>query len=236
MNLFNKLFISMIATLIFGTFGIVTFLAIAVNPAYASHSVPFQEKAWGNLKDTIQVASIKTGVSPVTLSTLLSIETTMGTRLTNRKNPSVGGLFHFTDGTWNETLALYGKKYGLRKGTPKSNKKAAALMVGERVKHNKAILEKSLKREVTLSEVYMAHLLGVYGAKKILSADSKRLAKDVTRVSGNRSFFYKNGRALTVKEFKENLKGYVERHASTYRSEAIALVAPVTTGYQLASR
>ncbi|EBW9734520.1 hypothetical protein DQR70_05950 [Salmonella enterica subsp. enterica serovar Oslo] len=194
----------------------------------ASNSTPkvvFNQKGWDKHKSAIINAARETNTNPVSLAAYASIETTMGANMTNKRNRSVAGLFQFTDRTWRDQLKRNGRKYGLSMNTSKYNTRANALMAAELARENREYLEKKLGRTVTMSEVYMAHMLGVYGAERILKAKNTSIAANVTAPSGNKSFFYSKGRPVTVGQFKANIRNYVEGHASVYRGSAIRYMA-----------
>lgn len=84
----------------------------------------------------------------------------------NAQNPnsSAGGLFQFTDST--------AKEYGLSK-EDKFNPEKSTKAFLKFTKDNKDYLEKELGREVSGSELYLAHQQGRYGAIKILKNPDK---------------------------------------------------------------
>lgn len=182
----------------------------------ATPSVKFNEKGWSAHRDVITSAAKRTNQPVSALAAFASIETTMG--LSKDKK----GLFQFTARTWRDQLKRNGKKYGLSINTPRTNARANALMAAEYMGENREYLERKLGRDVTISEIYMAHMLGTYGAEKILKASNSKLARNIVVPGGNKSFFYSKGKARTVGEFKRNIASYVERHASTYRMTAVA--------------
>jgi hypothetical protein len=194
-------------------------------------NVKFNAKGWNKHRNAITAAAHRTNQPVDDLAAFASIETTMGLSK-DRK-----GLFQFVDRTWKDQIRRNGKKYGLRIGTPQTNARANALMAGEYMRENRQYLERVLGRPVDLSEIYMAHMLGTYGAEKMLKASNKKLAKNIVRPGGNKPFFYSKGRPLTVGEFKSRMSTFVERHASTYRVSAVAYMDQrYSTETQLAMR
>lgn len=86
--------------------------------------------------------------------------------------------------------ALRGQILGLR-----NNATAASLMAAEHASDNKAALESSLDRPATGTDLYMAHFLGLGGARKFLSAmdaNSGRSAASLfpAAARANRNVFY----------------------------------------------
>lgn len=193
--------------------------AFAAQASMSSPHVDFNVKGWNKHRNAIVSAAHKTNQPVVALAAFASIETTMGVSK-DRK-----GLFQFVERTWRDQVRRNGKKYGIRIGTPRTNARANALLAAEYMRENREYLERRIRRKVSISEVYMAHMLGAYGAEKMLKASNNKLAKNIVRPGGNYPFFYSKGRALTVGQFKRNMAAYVERHASTYRLSAIAYMA-----------
>lgn len=205
--------------------------AFAAHASTSTPNVKFNAKGWNKHRNAIVTAAHRTNQPVDALAAFASIETTMGLSK-DRK-----GLFQFVDRTWRDQVRRNGKKYGIRIGTPQSNARANALMAAEYMRENREYLERKIGRPVTLSEIYMAHMLGTYGAEKMLKASNKKLAKNVVRPGGNSPFFYSKGRALTVGEFKKRMTVYVEKHASTYRLSAVAYMDQrFSTDHQLAMR
>lgn len=219
-------------------FLIVPFLfLLTMQFAYASYDVQFNKRGWDKYSEmVVRIAEQTPDVEPLEMTVLLSMESNFGKYTVNKRNRSVGGIFQFTDGTWREMIKESGKKHGIKRGTPKSNDVANIKMTAELIRKNKRILRKYLNREdISLEEVYMAHLLGVYGAAKILSANDNTLAARLVRPGGNKSYFYRKGKARTVKQFKENLRRKVHQHASVYRDDVYALMTS-DSPYEVAMR
>lgn len=114
-------------------------------------------------KEAIDAASDKYGVSKDWMYRVADIESGGQNIKTKVKNASSAGLFQFTNGT--------AKQYGLSdKYDMVANADAAARLYLD----NKTGLEKSLGREVTEGELYLAHQQGVGGASKLLSNPNKK--------------------------------------------------------------
>ena len=151
-------------------------------------------------------------VDALSLLTTAHIESKFKPKAQNRRS-SAGGLFQFTDRTWRATLRKHGKAYGFGPWTSKHNPRANALMAAHLAKDNERALRKVLGRSPTHGEVYMAHLLGLGGATKILTAKGNKRAASVLPRSarGNKLFFYTakgKGKPRTVTQFRQYMDSY----------------------------
>ncbi len=179
---------------------------------------------WTLQRSTIVKASVRANVSPSTMAAMAYVETRFQPRLKNKTTGAAKGMFQFDNPTWQTMLRLYGRQYGYNANTSVYDPMANALMAAELYKHNRKLLEKTLKRKVTDEEVYMAHFLGIGGATKMLKANGNRLARDVTpkQAKYNRSHFYANGKPHTVNEFKRELHKFINAPKRIYGPEAEA--------------
>lgn len=185
-------------------------------------------KAWEKQRATIVKASVRANVPPSTMAAMAYVETRFDSGAKNKQTGVTKGLYQFDPPTWRAMLRLYGKKYGYGMNTSIYNPMANSLMAAELFKHNRKILEKSLNRKVTDSEVYMAHLLGIGGATKMLKANPNRLARDVMpkAARANKYHFYHNGgkgKPMTVAQFKAELREHVSAPKRTFGTEANAI-------------
>ena len=85
------------------------------------------------------------------------------------KGSSATGLFQFLDGTWKQMLKQYGPKYNIPAGTPATNGAANAILGAQYVKDNIEALRK-VTNNVQPGDAYLAHFLGLGGARKALKA------------------------------------------------------------------
>lgn len=153
------------------------------------------------MKALLEAVGAMTGVSPQTLNTFAGIESTWRAGI-GAGTSSAAGLFQFIDSTWKSMLSKYGKKYGLDTNASKTDPRANALMGAEYLKENQRSLAGFLGHAPTDTDLYMAHFLGVGGAKQFLSASGDSIAAAVmpSAASANKSIFYNNGRSLTKAE------------------------------------
>lgn len=130
---------------------------------------------------------------------------------------SAAGLYQFTSGTWLQTLDRHAARHGMgwadaaiaggRVADPgmraqvmalRYDADASALMAAELASDNRAELSATLGREPDASELYLAHFLGIGGAREFLSAlaadPGQSAAAILPQAAGaNRRIFYGPG-------------------------------------------
>ena len=142
-----------------------------------------------------------TGVDANLLKTFAAIESSFNPRA-GAGTSTAKGLFQFIDDTWTGMLNKYGKKYGLSPSTSVYDPRANALMGAEFLKENQKGL-KSINRGNSPVELYLAHFLGLGGARRLFSApegDPANLHVDEKSIRANYDVFYKNGKIRTVRD------------------------------------
>ena len=128
------------------------------------------------------------------------------------KTSSATGHHQFLEGTWKELVSKYGKNYKLEdRKDPAKSLEIAKLFTEE----NKALLSKALKRDPTDTELYAAHFLGAYGAKKFLMSSPFKKATEVVnknQVAKNKAIFFdpKTKKPRTVAQVHEILKNKIK--------------------------
>ncbi|HEY6816601.1 MAG TPA: lytic transglycosylase domain-containing protein, partial [Croceibacterium sp.] len=164
---------------------------------------------------------------------------------------SAAGLYQFTSGTWLETLDRHAARHGMqwiddaisRNGgraqvgdsstrdylmSLRYDADASALMAAELARDNAGEIRGVLGREPDAAELYMAHFLGSGGARTFLSAlqtdPGQSAAGLLPQAAGaNRPIFYDGGRARSVGEVMELMRGKV---SSAMEGGAPALAYP----------
>jgi len=153
------------------------------------------------------------------------------------RTSSAAGLYQFIDGTWLDTVDRHGSAHGLAwadeaitrqggravVGDPamraqimalRHDPDAAALMAAELARDNAAALQGVLGREPDAAELYLAHFLGAGGAGEFLSALQSDPGQTAAALfprpaSANRAIFFEGGRARSVGEVMEVMRGKV---------------------------
>lgn len=130
------------------------------------------DKGDPDIEMIIRDAAKAEGLDETTLLSIAQVESALDPKAQN-PNSSAGGLFQFIDDTWKDVAGE-----GTDRFDPNANAKAGA----EFTKRNIAGLKETLGRDPTLEETYMAHFLGLAGARNTLKAmedNPNALAKDV---------------------------------------------------------
>src|SRR5215217_7740956 len=169
------------------------------------------------LAEMVVRAAQVTGVDPAYLMALADKESSL---LPDNKawTSSAEGLFQFVEGTWLEVLRRYGSKHGyaaeaeaiqIIQGRPvvsdskqreailslRSDPYVSTLMAGEMINTHREILAGEVARDPSFSELYMAHFLGVNGARRLLDLLSDQPHRSAPEAfpqaaRANRSLFF----------------------------------------------
>ena len=166
------------------------------------------------------------------------------------RTSSAEGLFQFIETTWLEVLRRYGPKHGhaaeaeaiqiveSRPVVSDAKQREAilgfrrypylsALMAGEMANTHREILAGKTARDPSFAELYMAHFLGVQGARRFVELLSdkpeRRASGAVPRAAkANRPLFYANAarkrKALTVAEVHGRLDTMIAQRVTRYAS------------------
>lgn len=165
-----------------------------------------------------KVAKMFPGVSPGYLGATATVEYGGQFRKDGKtdygvKSPtsSATGVYQFIDQTWKDVTDNPGvqavlKANGYDNITPDLRKDplASTIAAAALASQNKSILTSVLHRDVSDSELYMAHFMGAEGAAKFLTSyvtnrDASAAALDPDAATANNSIYYtKEGRARTV--------------------------------------
>lgn len=203
----------------------VTFTGYA-QASTSSKKVEFNQAGFDKYKSVLLKASRASGESATTLAAYSSIETNLRANVCNSTGSGACGMTQFMPGTWKTMVKTNHRKYGLSKNVSRSNAYANLVMTAEYIKYNRSVLQQALKRDVSPSEVYLAHALGAGNAIKVLRANPNRKITSVLNVHrGNNNLMYKKGKSLTVAQFKANMQRKFTAHSQVYR--------PAVTTYAL---
>jgi hypothetical protein len=190
----------------------------------------------------IQRASSRTGIDFNYLLGQAQIESGMQTHARARTS-SATGLYQFIDQSWLGVVKRHGAEHGLgwaadsirQTGSGRfavadpatrrailslrTDPQVASIMAAEHAADNKAGLEQSLGREATGTDLYMAHFLGLGGARKFLSAMHDHPSRTAASMfpaaaHANRSIFFSpDGRARGLSEIYDRFAGKLDRGA-----------------------
>ncbi len=194
-------------------------------------------------------ASARTGVSFSYLLTKASTESGFNTEAKARTS-SATGLYQFIERTWLDMVDKHGADYGLEDMAEAITRRAdgsltvsdratrqkildlrkdaglSAAMAAEYAAENKTYLTKRLGREVTDTDLYLAHFLGAEGAGRFLTALARNGQSSAASVvpqaaETNENVFYtRQGHARTLAEVYANFSRKFEGES------AVASVQP----------
>lgn len=181
-----------------------------------------------NIYRAVADASQRVGVSFAYLMSKAETESSFNPNAQARTS-SASGLYQFIESTWLDMVKKHGTEYGLGNMadaiTRRSNgsltvtdpamrreilalrkdPQVSAYMAAEYANENREYLSSRLGREVTDTDLYLAHFLGAGGANKFLQAMEKNPRQSAANVmpaaaESNTGVFYNRstGRALTL--------------------------------------
>jgi hypothetical protein len=196
----------------------------------------------GGVQSAIQRASFKTGVDFTYLLGQAQVESSMRPDA-KAATSSASGLYQFVEQSWLGTVKKHGAEHGLgwaadaiSQGSNgryyvsdpatrsyvlklREDPDAASLMAAEHASDNKAELEARLGREAGGADLYMAHFLGIGGAKKFLTTLERNPGAAAANLfpaaaASNRGvFFGEGGRARSVGEIYDRFATKLQKGA-----------------------
>lgn len=204
-----------------------------------------------NVTTAIATASQKTGIDFNYLLGQAQVESGMRADARARTS-SATGLYQFIEQSWLGVIKDHGEKHGLGWAADsirqtangrytvsdpatrqailslRNDPQAASLMAAEHASDNKDALESALGRDATGTDLYMAHFLGVGGARKFLramDADPQRGGASMfpAAARANRNIFYTpNGSQRSLGEIYERFAGKLDRGAAAVGATGLA--------------
>lgn len=195
-----------------------------------------------SVQSAIALASQKTGVDFSYLMGQAQIESGMRADA-KAGTSSASGLYQFIDQSWLRVMKRHGAEHGMSwaadsitqtssgrmtVGDPatrrailalRNDPQAASLMAAEHASDNKDAIESSLGRDATGTDLYMAHFLGLGGAKSFLStmaADPDRTAASLfpAAARANRNVFYAaNGQPRSLEQVYSRFAAKLDKGA-----------------------
>ena len=210
-----------------------------------------------NIHSAIAVASRKTGIDFNYLLGQAQVES--GMRANARASTSsASGLYQFIEQSWLGVVKAHGDEHGLGWASNsirqtssgryvvsdpatrrailelRNDPNAAAIMAAEHASDNKAVLESSLGRTANGTDLYMAHFLGVGGARSFLNAmeaNPNRSGAGMfpAAARANRGIFYaSNGQPRSLAQIYERFSGKLDKAVGAVTGAAAA-IAPAAT-------
>jgi hypothetical protein len=204
------------------------------------------------LTETVVRAAQVTGVDPAYLMALADKESSL---LPDNKarTSSAEGLFQFIESTWLEVLRRYGPKHGfvaeaeaiqMAAGRPvvsdetdrerllrlRRDPYLSALMAGEMISTHREILAGKVERDPSFAELYVAHFLGVNGARRFVALLSDEPDNSAPKAfpraaKANRALFFaskadpqRKRKALSVAEVQGRIAAMINKRVARYAS------------------
>ena len=183
---------------------------------------PGPEGKYETYKEMILGVSKMTGVDPGMLATIAGVESTFRGQ-SAAKGSTAKGLYQFVDDTWADVLKNHGKKYGIPANANVFDPRANALMGAEYLKENMAMFKRTMNKEATDTELYMAHFMGPTGVRKFLKAGPDEIAASVLPkgAKSNPDIFYdKQGKARTVAQTYADIEKRISKWRGTVGNDA----------------
>jgi hypothetical protein len=185
-------------------------------------AIPNPPPLGGVYKD-IDSAATMFGVSPALMRATAWRESRLRPGAKN-PNSSAGGLFQFTDATWNSMAAKYGALVKMPEGTSRYDQKWAAVMAAALTKENSQTITQITGTVPTDGELYAAHFLGASGAARLIRM-GKETPNDIAAnyfekaAVANPSIFYdKDGNAQPI--------SYVYKNLTQLKTDGMPMEAP----------
>jgi hypothetical protein len=198
-------------------------------------TVPAITSATQRVTSAIQTAAARTGIDFDYLMGQAKVESGLNAGA-RASTSSASGLYQFIESSWLAVVKKHGSEHGLGWAADaigqtaggrytvtggnraailalRNNPEVASLMAAEHAGDNKAVLEGTLGREATGTDLYMAHFLGLGGAKQFLKAmqaspDRSAASLFPAAARANRGVFYeKDGSARSLTEVYERFAG-----------------------------
>ena len=208
-------------------------------------------KTTGSVQSAIAAASQKTGIDFNYLMGQAQLES--GMRADARAGTSsASGLYQFIEQSWLHVMKQHGAEHGLGWAADsisttssgrmtvsdpgmrrailalRNDPQTASLMAAEHASDNKDAIESSLGRSATGTDLYMAHFLGLGGARSFLGAmqDSPNrsgAAMFPAAARANRNIFYaSNGQARTLGEIYSRFAAKLDNGAARVGAVGLA--------------
>lgn len=188
-----------------------------------------------NNKDLIISAAGMVGVDPGLAMTMAQLES----NYVSSARPGTSraqGLYQIVPATWRDLVKKYGHRFGIASNTPVTDPRANTLMGLSYIKENAdGLLETFPNRKLSHLDLYLAHFLGLNGARRFLKAnDNEPVSKHVSSAAWNanqpvfRQYLGRNklGKELSVGGVKQQLMTRVTKAVEGHSRYTAGLGGP----------
>ena len=205
----------------------------------------------GSIQSAIALASQKTGIDFNYLLGQAQLES--GMRANARAGTSSAtGLYQFIDQSWLRVVKQHGAEHGLGWAANaisttssgrmtvsdpatrraildlRNDPQTASIMAAEHASDNKGAIERSLGRDATGTDLYMAHFLGLGGARSFLTAmqtspNRSGATMFPAAARANRNIFYaSNGQPRTLEQIYDRFAAKLDKGAASVGAVGLA--------------
>lgn len=205
------------------------------------------------IQSAIAAASRKTGIDFDYLLGQAKVESGLNASA-RAGTSSASGLYQFIEQSWLGVVKKHGAEHGLGWAADsiqgsggrytvtggarqailnlRNDPEAASLMAAAHAADNKAALEASTGRDATGTDLYMAHFLGLGGAKTFLNAMAANPGRQAASLfpaaaAANRSVFYGAGGARSLAEVYQRFAGKLGDGAGAIEATSQEAVSPI---------
>jgi hypothetical protein len=140
----------------------------SLNDAGCSPGASGTKKISTDVYNAIMHAASQTGADPATMLAFADIESSFQPGIA-AKGSSATGLYQFTNGTWQDMVTKYGSKYNVGRSQI-NDAQSNALMGGQFLNDNAAILKKQGISNPTPGQCYIMHFAGSGGGPALIQA------------------------------------------------------------------
>ena len=204
---------------------------------WESIPMPSANKSKQAAQPTFKAVSALTGIPAELLNIFASIESNFDYTV-KASSSSATGWFQFLNATWDEMLKRYGKLYGLPTNDPQRqmrlDPRINALMGACFIKENYLGLQKAIGREPTDTDLYLAHFMGLGGARTFLRSNQGaygyKVFPDPARANPN--IFYvggNQGKPRTLAAIYDLMDLKVSKHRSKDAGTPVDITEPPKT-------
>lgn len=204
---------------------------------WESIPMPSANKSKQAAQPTFKAVSALTGIPAELLNIFTSLESNFDYTV-KASSSSATGWFQFLNATWDEMLRRYGKLYGLPTNDPQRkmrlDPRINALMGACFIKENYLGLQKAIGREPTDTDLYLAHFMGLGGARKFLRSNQGaygyKVFPDPARANPN--IFYvggNQGKPRTLAAIYDLMDLKVSKHRSKDAGAPVDITEPPKT-------
>jgi hypothetical protein len=210
-----------------------------------------QSAATGTIQSAIALASQKTGIDFSYLLGQAQVESGFRANA-HATTSSASGLYQFVDQSWLAVVKQHGAEHGLGWAADaiqpgangrltvsdpqtrqaildlRNDPQTAALMAAEHASDNKVAIEQATGRPATGTDLYMAHFLGLGGARSFLTnmaANPDRTGASLfpAAARSNHNIFYgSDGQPRTLSEIYDRFSAKLDRGAASVGATGLA--------------